>query len=62
MAQCNVPSYCSIIGKESGSPEWFSVVRGQVKKRLITGKEVDNTVSKIKEVPLSLQKFCSKFT
>lgn len=62
MAQYNVPSYCRIIGKESGAPEWFSVVRGQVKKRLITEKEMNNTVSKIKDVPLSLQKFCSKFT
>lgn len=47
----SVPSYLGVIGKESRAPEWFFVVRGQVgKKGLVTGKEMDNVVSKGKAV------------
>lgn len=56
-----VSSYSGAIGKKSGFPVWVSVVRGQIgKKGLITGREVDNTMSKCKDVTLPLQKFCSK--
>lgn len=49
--------------EESRVPKWVSVVRGQIgKKRLITGSGMNNTVSKCKDVPLPLQKFCSKST
>lgn len=63
MAQYSVPSYSGVIENDSRDPEWFSMVRGQIgKKGLVTGKDMDNTVSKCKDVPLLLQKSCSKFT